>query len=93
MFKTRVKLNRLDTRKDPDSNVFTLYITYSVHGRRDFVKADALCKTELQQLFSSQTNAQVKALGWADYRCKGLVYAVTLLLCSDIRYSKLCNNE
>ena len=85
-FKTRIKLKELRTYKDPDSNLFTIYITYSVHGRRDYKKANALGDLNVRELFPPSTKATISSVGWGDDKHKTVVYAVQLLLIDQITY-------
>ena len=83
---TRIKLKELQTFVDLSSNKLTLYITYSIHGRRDYVKAAALCNEELHRLFPPITSAIIASHGWKDPKCKAIYFTVKLLVADKAIY-------
>jgi hypothetical protein len=80
MRKTRIKLKKLESYVDLYSNVFTLFITYSVHGRRDYNTVSELCHEQLGKTFPPITRADITVLGWADPKYHTIRCTVKLLL-------------
>ena len=78
--KTRIKLKDLGSYVDLSSNKLTLYITYSIHGRRDYTKASALGQVAVRKLFPPILKPAICCWGWGDAKCKTIRFTVALLI-------------
>lgn len=86
--KTKIKLKELSGYKSVCSNKFTLYVYFSVHGRRDYCTAKKLAVEYLQRIFPAPPPAKfIRDLGWQDAKCRAIICAVDILLGDKIVYT------
>lgn len=86
MFKTKVRVKDVKSRYDSEHDKITLYMTFSVRGRRNYTRADHLCVQDIRSMFTSQLSHAdeipyfIHSMGWGDDKCKTLKYVVELIL-------------